>query len=79
MWPEDLDYIEPPFFQRELRIPRNSLRHRKPDLKYQRDIVARDRAIDLEDLRRQTSFPMPSTRKILARPMAPAKPIVLEE
>jgi hypothetical protein len=35
--------------------------------------------MDLKDLQRQTSFPMPGTRKILARPVAPAKPIVLEE
>ena len=35
--------------------------------------------MDLEDLRRQTSFPVPGTRKILARPVAPAKPTVLEE
>jgi hypothetical protein len=35
--------------------------------------------MDLEDLWRQTSFPMPGIRKILAWPVALAKPIVLEE
>jgi hypothetical protein len=35
--------------------------------------------MDLEDLRRQTSFPVPGIRKILAWLVAPAKPIVLKE
>ena len=79
MWPDDPERTTTPFFQREIQVPRDSLKPKKPDPKHQRDANARDRAMGLEDARDQVNFPEPGSRRILPRPKTPVKTLVLEE
>jgi hypothetical protein len=68
-----------PSFQREIQVPKDSLKPKKPDPEYQRDASIRDRAIDLEDARARNSLPEPGLRRILLCPRTPATMAVLEE
>jgi transposase InsO family protein len=79
MWPDDPERTTTPSFQREIQVPRNSLKSKKPDPEHQRDASARNRAIDLQDARARKSLPEPVSRRILPRPKTPVKLLVLEE
>jgi hypothetical protein len=79
MWPDDPKRTNAPSFQREIQVPRNSLKPKKPDPAHQRDASARDRAMDLQDARAQKALPEPGSRRILPRPRIPASMAVLEE
>jgi transposase InsO family protein len=79
MWPDDPDRIITPSFQREIQIPRDSLKSKKPDPRHQQDATARDRAMALEDARKQGSPPKTILRRILPRPKPTSQPSVLEE
>jgi hypothetical protein len=79
MWPDDLERTNAPLFQREIQVPRNSLKLKKPDPEHQRDASARDRAMDLEDARARKSLPEPGSRRILPRPRTPVKTVLEEQ
>ena len=79
MWPDDLERTNAPLFQREIQVPRNSLKLKKPDPEHQRDASARNRAMDLEDARARKSLPEPGSRRILPRPRTPVKTVLKEQ
>jgi predicted aspartyl protease len=53
MWPDEPKHATPPLFQREILVPRTTLRHGKIQPKHQQDVYARDQAFTLKDQRRQ--------------------------
>lgn len=80
LWPDDPERTIIPSFQREIKVPRNSLKLKKPNQKHQRDANTRDRAIELENIRDRANYlPGIVSRRILLRPTAPVKKIVIKE
>jgi hypothetical protein len=78
MWPDDPDRTTAPSFYREIQVPRTSLQSTKPNREHQRDAAARDRALELEDVRQRASKASQPVR-ILPRPVNRVEHASLEE
>jgi hypothetical protein len=53
IWPDKPKHTTPPSFQREILVPRTTLRHRKIQPKHQQDVYTHDQAFTLKDQRQQ--------------------------